>query len=36
MIAMRMSDDGALNRTPWVDMKIASGTVEATISELDQ
>src|SRR4051812_46789152 len=36
MIAMGVCDNGALNWTPRVDIKIASGAVEPTISELDQ
>ena len=29
MIAVRVRDDGALDTAPWIDMKIAIGTIEA-------
>jgi hypothetical protein len=36
MIAVGMGNNGAPNWTPRIDIKIASRTVESTISELNE
>ena len=36
MVAVGMGNDGAINRTPGVDVEIADGAVEATLGHFEE